>query len=95
MRHCDGGRATVTASGTPLAVAVAPRSLPVARHCQWHITAGGTLVKKCPKMSFATIVAPGLMLENFLPIPEAESLPFYPSVLKLVVGGTPAAHFII
>ena len=25
------------------------------------------------------------MLDNFLPIPDAESLPFYPSVLKLVV----------
>ena len=35
-----------------------------------------------------TVVAPGLMLDNFLPIqaiPDAESLPFYPSVLKLVV----------
>ena len=32
-----------------------------------------------------TAVAPGLMLDNFLPIPDAESLPFYPSVLKLVV----------
>ena len=29
--------------------------------------------------------APGLMLDNFLPIPDAESLPFYPLVLKLVV----------
>ena len=32
-----------------------------------------------------TAVAPGLMIDNFLPIPYAESLPFYPSVLKLVV----------
>ena len=32
-----------------------------------------------------TVVAPGLMLDNFLPIPDAESLPFYHSVLKLVV----------
>ena len=30
-------------------------------------------------------VAPGLMLDNFLPIPDTESLPFHPSVLKLVV----------
>ena len=30
-------------------------------------------------------VAPGLMLDNFLPIPDAEPLPFYPLVLKLVV----------
>ena len=29
--------------------------------------------------------APGLLLDNFLPIPNAESLPFYLSVLKLVV----------
>ena len=29
-----------------------------------------------------TVVAPGLMLENFLPIPDAESLPIYPSVLS-------------
>ena len=28
---------------------------------------------------------PELMLDNFLPIPDAESLPCYPSVLKLVV----------
>ena len=33
-----------------------------------------------------TVVAPRLMLDNFLPIPDAESLPFYPLVLKLVVG---------
>ena len=32
-----------------------------------------------------TVVAPGLMLDDFLPIPDAKSLPFYPSVLKLVV----------
>ena len=32
-----------------------------------------------------TVVAPGLMLDNFLPILYAESLPFYPLVLKLVV----------
>ena len=31
------------------------------------------------------IVAPGLMLDNFLPIPDTESLPFDPLVLKLVV----------
>ena len=31
------------------------------------------------------VVAPGLYHDNFLPIPDAESLPFYPSVLKLVV----------
>ena len=32
-------------------------------------------------------LAPGLMFDNFLPIPagDAESLPFYPLVLKLVV----------
>ena len=30
-------------------------------------------------------LAPGLMFDNFLPIPEAESLPFYPLVFKLVV----------
>ena len=29
-------------------------------------------------------LAPGLMFDNFLPIPDAESLPFYPLVLKLV-----------
>ena len=29
----------------------------------------------------ATVVAPGLMLDNFLPIPDAESVPFYPSIL--------------
>ena len=38
-----------------------------------------------------TVVAPGLMLDNFLPIPDAESLPFYPSVLKQVVC---AANFL-
>ena len=27
----------------------------------------------------------GLMFDDFLPIPDAESLPFYPLVLKLVV----------
>ena len=34
-----------------------------------------------------TVVAPGLMLDNFLPIPDEESLPFqvYPLVLMLVV----------
>ena len=32
-----------------------------------------------------TVVAPGLMLDNFLTIPDAESLPFYSLVLKLVV----------
>ena len=31
-------------------------------------------------------LAQGLMLGNFLPIPDGESLPFYPSVLKLVVN---------
>ena len=30
-------------------------------------------------------LAPGLMFDNFLPILDAESLPFYPLVLKLVV----------
>ena len=30
-------------------------------------------------------LAPGLMFDDFLPIPDAESLPFYPLVLKLVV----------
>ena len=30
-------------------------------------------------------LAPGLMFDNFLPIPDAESLPFYPLVLELVV----------
>ena len=30
-------------------------------------------------------LAPGLMFDNFLPIPDAESLPFYPLVVKLVV----------
>ena len=29
-------------------------------------------------------LAPGLMFDNFLPIPDAQSLPFYPLVLKLV-----------
>ena len=32
-------------------------------------------------------LAPGLMFDNFLPIPNAESLPVYPLVLKLVVCG--------
>ena len=32
-----------------------------------------------------TVVAPGLMLDSFLLIPDPESLPFSPSVLKLVV----------
>ena len=32
-----------------------------------------------------TVVAPGLMWDNFLPIPDAESLPFFPLVFKLVV----------
>ena len=31
-------------------------------------------------------LAPGLMFDDFLPIPDAESLPFYPLVLKLVVS---------
>ena len=30
-------------------------------------------------------LAPGLMFDSFLPIPDAESLPVYPLVLKLVV----------
>ena len=30
-------------------------------------------------------LAPGLMFDNFLAVPDAESLPFYPLVLKLVV----------
>ena len=30
-------------------------------------------------------LAPGLMFDDFLSIPDAESLPFYPLVLKLVV----------
>ena len=30
-------------------------------------------------------LAPGLMFDDFLPIPDAESLPFYPLVLKPVV----------
>ena len=30
-------------------------------------------------------LAPGLKFDDFLPIPDAESLPFYPLVLKLVV----------
>ena len=30
-------------------------------------------------------LAPGLMFTHFLPIPDAESLPFYPLVIKLVV----------
>ena len=34
-----------------------------------------------------TLVAPGLVLDNFLPVPDAEFPPFYPSVLKLVVRG--------
>ena len=29
-------------------------------------------------------LTPGLMFDNFLPIPDAESLRFYPLVLKLV-----------
>ena len=36
-------------------------------------------------LAATTVVAPGLTLDNFLPIPNAESLPFYPLVLKLVV----------
>ena len=32
-------------------------------------------------------LAPGLMFDDFLPIPDAESLPFYPLVLKPVVRG--------
>ena len=36
-------------------------------------------------LGVTTVVAPGLMLDNFLTIPDAESLPFCPSVLKLVV----------
>ena len=32
-----------------------------------------------------TVVAPGLMLDNFLPFPNAESLPIYPLELKLVL----------
>ena len=32
-----------------------------------------------------TAIAPGLKLDNILPIPHAESVPFYPCVLKLVV----------
>ena len=32
-------------------------------------------------------LAPGLMFDDFLPIPDAESLPFYPLVLNLVVCG--------
>ena len=30
-------------------------------------------------------LAPGLIFDNFLTIPDAESLPFYPLVLTLVV----------
>ena len=32
-----------------------------------------------------TVVARNLLFYNFLPIPDAESLTFYPLVLKLVV----------
>ena len=35
--------------------------------------------------SLVLAVLSGLMFDNFLPIPDAESLPFYPLVLKLVV----------
>jgi hypothetical protein len=31
-----------------------------------------------------TVAAPGRMVDNFLPIPNAESLPLYRMVLKLV-----------
>ena len=33
----------------------------------------------------AMVVGPGLKLDNFILIPDAASLPFYPSVLKPVV----------
>ena len=36
-----------------------------------------------------TVVAPGLMLDDFLPIPDAESLPFYPSVLSACLSHCP------
>ena len=36
-------------------------------------------------LGVTTVVAPGLMLDNFQPIPDADSLPFYPLVLKLVM----------
>ena len=36
-------------------------------------------------------LAPGLMFDNFLTIPDAESMPFYPLVLKLVVCPDSAA----
>ena len=39
----------------------------------------------CSRTNAPTEPAAGLMLDNLLPIPDAESLPFYPSVLKLVV----------
>ena len=40
----------------------------------------------------ATVVAPELMLDDFLPIPDTEPLPFYPSVWKAVVYLPYAAH---
>ena len=40
-------------------------------------------------------LAPGLMFENFLPIPDAESLPFYSLVLKLVVCESEIFHFFL
>ena len=44
-----------------------------------------TLAYFTVKTDLGAIVAPGLMLDNFISIPDAESLPFYPLVLKLVV----------
>ena len=37
------------------------------------------------KIRSVRILAPGLMFDDFLPTPDAESLPVYPLVLKLVV----------
>ena len=34
------------------------------------------------------------MFDNFLPIPDAESLPFYPSVLNLVACVCDALHVV-
>ena len=44
------------------------------------------------ELGATTFVAPVLMLDHFLPIPNAESLLFYPPVLRLVVReGSPQA----
>ena len=58
------------------------------KSCQRYYTLVNTatfVVLDPTDLGATTVVAPGLMFDNFLPIPDAESLQFYPSVLKLVV----------